>query len=1151
MVTRPLRAGVVANTAAIVLAALASLSMSQASPGLVDVARLLAAGRYDEAESAARRRLDQLGPSGGSGLAIDDARDELVEALIANGRGELTTTVDVSVEALSLRESRVGPRDGSLITPLRHAAEIATLAEKFDQAAVYGRRCLELAELHFGAASREAAACLEQNGIAATSRGRYEEATNAFERSLVLAERASGPDSAQYLRSLEGLAFVLQRQGNYSASGPLIRRALSAREREDGDHQALTKTLGLFADQLWFEGDMAASRAASARALAIAEASLRPDHPAIAAALRDYSATLADLGDLERSRALKARALEIAQRNYGPAHPLTSEYTYGLGLSEMRAARYPEARRHVVNALKVFESRFGPSHEYVATALTVLAMIDARLGAYADARRELARAIAIHQAVGGQNHPFVALTLTELATVFNDEGRPREALPLLERALAIREKSLGPGHRDVARTLADLAGTVAALGQSVRAQALATQALGIWERLDEPTAPEYAIVLALFAELQQRRGDYAAARDYFAQAMSIRAQAFGEANPLYAEAQVGLAIAQAHLGDANAFGSAVSAEATGRDHLRLMLRSLPERQALQYATTRPRGLDLILSLAAAMPTAVPEAIDALIRSRALVLDEIAARRRVGRVPGDASDASWTAMTSARQRLANLQVRGPGAMAPAKYSAVVDAARQEAESAEQVVAEQSAEFRAERSRAQVGAEQVLSSLPAVGALVSFTLYNRTILGPPAAPATAARRASSRPVPSYLAFVLRPGRPVVAVPIGTAHTIDTLVSRWRADIAADTGIVADDAVPPSRASGEALRRRMWDPLAEAIGDARTILVVPDGALSLVPFAALPVGQRSYLLERGPVIHYLSAERDVVASPAGSAGARGLLAIGGPSFGDSTLVGSRPRLANPQDGVKPAPTVRGVAVPCVGFAAVTFQPLIGTRQEVRDLSGVWNAGKAEDERARVLVGREASETAFKGAAVGHRVLHLATHGFFLNEECGPLIGGTRGVGGLATGRARQSRGNPLLLSGLALAGANRRALAGPDEDDGILTAEEVASLDLSGVEWAVLSACDTGVGQIQAGEGVFGLRRAFQIAGARTVVMSLWSVDDQATRAWMKALYEGRFQRKLSTADSVHQASLTVLRDRRAKGLSTHPFFWAAFVAAGDWR
>lgn len=142
-----------------------------------------------------------------------------------------------------------------------------------------------------------------------------------------------------------------------------------------------------------------------------------------------------------------------------------------------------------------------------------------------------------------------------------------------------------------------------------------------------------------------------------------------------------------------------------------------------------------------------------------------------------------------------------------------------------------------------------------------------------------------------------------------------------------------------------------------------------------------------------------------------------------------------------------------------------------------------------------------------------------------------------------------SPLLLSGLALAGANRRAAAGPDDEDGILTAEEVTALDLEGVEWAVLSACDTGLGQVKAGEGVFGLRRAFQVAGVRTVIMSLWSVDDQAARQWMRALYEGRLQKHLGTANAMHDATLSILRERRARGQSTHPFYWAAFVAAGD--
>jgi CHAT domain-containing protein len=141
--------------------------------------------------------------------------------------------------------------------------------------------------------------------------------------------------------------------------------------------------------------------------------------------------------------------------------------------------------------------------------------------------------------------------------------------------------------------------------------------------------------------------------------------------------------------------------------------------------------------------------------------------------------------------------------------------------------------------------------------------------------------------------------------------------------------------------------------------------------------------------------------------------------------------------------------------------------------------------------------------------------------------------------------------VLSGLVFAGANHRDAAGPDEEDGILTAEEIAALDLSSVEWAVLSACDTGVGEVMAGEGVFGLRRAFQIAGARTLIMSLWPVDDEVTRAWMRELYTNRFVKGMSTVDSVQQASLALLKQRRAKGLSTHPFYWAGFIASGDWR
>jgi CHAT domain-containing protein len=135
--------------------------------------------------------------------------------------------------------------------------------------------------------------------------------------------------------------------------------------------------------------------------------------------------------------------------------------------------------------------------------------------------------------------------------------------------------------------------------------------------------------------------------------------------------------------------------------------------------------------------------------------------------------------------------------------------------------------------------------------------------------------------------------------------------------------------------------------------------------------------------------------------------------------------------------------------------------------------------------------------------------------------------------------------------LAGANRRRTASSHSGGGIITAEEIAAMDLEGVEWAVLSACETGVGKVLAGEGVFGLRRAFQVAGARTVIMSLWPVDDSSTEQWMTELYRERFAKRLNTAESVRAANLASIARRRAAGVSTHPFYWSGFIAVGDWR
>jgi CHAT domain-containing protein len=218
----------------------------------------------------------------------------------------------------------------------------------------------------------------------------------------------------------------------------------------------------------------------------------------------------------------------------------------------------------------------------------------------------------------------------------------------------------------------------------------------------------------------------------------------------------------------------------------------------------------------------------------------------------------------------------------------------------------------------------------------------------------------------------------------------------------------------------------------------------------------------------------------------------------------------------------------------SSLYFAPLTGTAQEAQSIKSLF----AE---AKILTGTQATESALKQVAAP-RVLHIATHGFFLNDT--PASSASPKAGGQST-RAMSASAktkNPLLRSGLALAGANLR---GSGDDDGILTALEASGLNLWGTKLVTLSACDTGVGEVRNGEGVYGLRRAFVLAGTETLLMSLWPVSDYMTRELMVAYYKGLKQGQGRGA-ALRQVQLDLLK---RKGRD-HPFYWASFIQSGEW-
>jgi CHAT domain-containing protein len=408
--------------------------------------------------------------------------------------------------------------------------------------------------------------------------------------------------------------------------------------------------------------------------------------------------------------------------------------------------------------------------------------------------------------------------------------------------------------------------------------------------------------------------------------------------------------------------------------------------------------------------------------------------------------------------------------------------------------------------------------------------------------------------YLAFVLPVGEPdqVRMIDVGEAEPIDQLIADFRSGItgeAEQTGgrkLVKRRPGPvtaPRENAGPRLRAAVFDKLVPALDGRRRLLLAPDGDLTRLPFEVLPAADGRLLIDTYQ-ISYVGCGRDVLRFGAGSTGQPAQpLVVADPDFdlGKATPGQCQPAQTAPQ----PRKTGGIVGRRSREFdrGKYQFDRLAGTRTEGERIAALL--------QVQAWLGAAALEGRLKQHCRSPRILHLATHGFFLQDQPHDPEREFRGLGaaaGFESGLGRLSGPlpeNPLLRAGLALAGAQTFLDGGqlpPEAEDGLLTAEDVSGLDLLATELVVLSACETGLGEVRTGEGVFGLQRAFVLAGAKTLVMSLWSVPDQETRQLMEDFYQ-RILSGQPRADALRQAQLA-LRQKHPD-----PFYWGAFICQGN--
>jgi CHAT domain-containing protein/Tfp pilus assembly protein PilF len=862
----------------------------------------------------------------------------------------------------------------------------------------------------------------------------------------------------------------------YNEAAQKLNRALDLRRTHLGPrHPDVAQTIASLATVAYRQGDYARAEPLFQEALQIREATLEANHPLVADSLTNVASMYLLRGDYVRPEPIYLRALTIyealkaAGKVSAEVDALFADTLNNLGLLYQRRGDYARAETHYLKALEVREQAQGTEHASVAEAAANLGGLYYMSTQYDKAMRALTRALSIQEKLLPPNHPSLAVSSFNLAAVYFDQGDYARAEPLFERALKIDEQALPPQHPRIAIRLSGLAETLRLKEDYQRAEALYERAAAIRERSLGRSHPLFADVLIGRALLRQASGDSESAVELLARAADLREDTFG------------LVLT------------------TGSEQAkRLYLQSLEDEADI--------AVSLHIASAPKSENAARLALENIVQRKGRSIDAMAAHTAALRSRLDEDGRTvLEQLSTAQGQLAGLVLRGVSTDAQTQS---VERLRGDIARLEQEISGRSAEFRDTLAKAQLS--EVQASLPDDSAMVEFVVYRPFFIKNP--------RRTAFGAPHYAAYVLTRQGIVASADLGETDTIDRMVGRYRA-------VLSKPNAPGWRTEANALYRQLLRPLQPALSKAGRVIISADGALNLIPFAALVDEDGRYLVEK-QTISYMTSSRDLarIHRTADAKRDEAPVIIANPLFDAGTK--TQPLT---QTGAATSPADRNAQMQTLRFGV-----LPGTAQEATTIARLLR-------NARVYTGAGATETVLKQVNAP-AILHIATHGFFLRGAAS----GATDTRGLKVASDTRPAGNPedaLLLSGLALAGANQRS---SDGEDGILTALEASGLNLWGTRMVVLSACETGVGDARNGQGVYGLRRALTLAGAESQVMSLWQVSDTATRDLMIAYYQ-RLLSGEARADALRNVQLAFLKERAR----AHPFYWASFIQSGDWR
>jgi CHAT domain-containing protein/tetratricopeptide (TPR) repeat protein len=928
---------------------------------------------------------------------------------------------------------------------------------------------------------------------------RYQEALPYAEKTLAIREKALGPEHLDTAYSLNNLALLYMVLGAGEKAESLFQRSIAIIEKALGPgHPSIASYLNNLITLYLDMGEYDKAQPLCHRSLAIIEKTLGPEHTEIVVSLNKLAELYYIMGAYEKAEPLYKRSLAIREKALGLEHSGTVFSLDKLAELYYQMSAYDKAEPLFMRSLAINEKTLGPEHPETANSLNSLGALYTALGAYEKAEPLYQRSLAIREKALGPWFLVTSYSLNNLAELYYKMGAYEKAEPLYQRSLAIKEKVRGPEHPDTAISLSNLGGLYMAFGAYDKSEPLFMRSLAINENTLGPEHFETANSLNSLGALFLDMRDYDKAEPFLKRSLAIYEKTLG---PEHFETAVPL----------NNLGMLYSTLGRNHDALTLMERVqgidlkqitqvigfAPEELQSRFLATSEDKLHSYLSLIhqrfSENLQAKQKALDVWLARKGILME---AQKHIRDILATGEDPGlsgvFNELTHVRADMAKLVLGGFGKEGAEVYQKRIAALTDKKETLEGQLSRLSQSFAKKRKTMYATTVDVAARLPRESALIEIARIKESNFK------------EGKRNPRYLAFVLPSGKgdDVSLIDLGEAQEIDLKVNALKKSL-------RDQKTPNETLMDQSkeLYQMVFAPLKPAIGKVKNLFLSPDGSLTLIPFEILRDDKGKYLIDTY-AFNYVSAGRDIAGFGMVKKKGKKSLLIGDPDFNLASKT--------------PTEEIGITVTRSRQMTGMNFSPLPGTRKEVEAISR--------------LLG------------------HIATHGFFLSDQDWFSLIADKSRGITITAKEVPSNKipvrieNPLLRAGLALAGANR-SLAQEGVTEGILTAEKILGLNLRETDLVVLSACETGVGDVKIGEGVYGLRRVFTQAGAKSLVMSMWEVPDVETTELMINFYSNLQLGKMNRADALRQAVLKQRGVTKSRYRNDHPFYWGAFIFSGE--